>query len=336
MLAGTSNAELVSAFGADLVCLNLIDPTEADRVLMPGLEALDPPPVGFAGLSRLLGRPVGLNLEPDVDTVPEPVRASGSRARAAAEAGAAFVVVTANPGRRVTGRELAAAVATVRNAAPGLVCLAGKMHQAGAEEPLGPDLASALVDAGAHGVLVPLPGTVPGLSEDTAAAMVRAVRGRGGLAVGTIGTSQEGADRDTLRSLALMAKRIGVDVHHIGDAGYTGIAHRRTYTPAVATSASATRNRMAATCRTGEEDVDELSGASEQVLAGLGGKENITEMEPCVTASVEVSDDSKVDDAALRQAGAFGVMRMGKAIQVILGPQADNIEAEIRKIMEGS
>ena len=251
LLAGTSNAELVSAFGADLVCLNLIDPTEADRVLMPGLEALDPPPVGFAGLSRLLGRPVGLNLEPDVDTVPEPVRASGSRARAAAEAGAAFVVVTANPGRRVTGRELAAAVATVRNAAPGLVCLAGKMHQAGAEEPLGPDLASALVDAGAHGVLVPLPGTVPGLSEDIAAAMVRAVRGRGGLAVGTIGTSQEGADRDTLRSLALMAKRIGVDVHHIGDAGYTGIAHpENVYAYAVAVrGVRHTWNRMARNVR---------------------------------------------------------------------------------------
>jgi len=251
LLAGTSNAELVSAFGADLVCLNLVDPTEADRVMMAGLEALDPPPVGFAGLSRLLGRPVGLNLEPDVDTVPEPVRASGSRARAAAEAGAAFVVVTANPGRRVTGRELAAAVATVRNAAPGLVCLAGKMHQAGAEEPLGPDLASALVDAGAHGVLVPLPGTVPGLSEDTAAAMVRAVRGRGGLAVGTIGTSQEGADRDTLRSLALMAKRIGVDVHHIGDAGYTGVAHpENVYAYAVAVrGVRHTWNRMARNVR---------------------------------------------------------------------------------------
>lgn len=251
LLAGTSNAELVSAFGADLVCLNLVDPTEADRVMMAGLEALDPPPVGFAGLSRLLGRPVGLNLEPDVDTVPEPVRASGSRARAAAEAGAAFVVVTANPGRRVTGRELAAAVATVRNAAPGLVCLAGKMHQAGAEEPLGPDLASALVDAGAHGVLVPLPGTVPGLSEDIAAAMVRAVRGRGGLAVGTIGTSQEGADRDTLRSLALMAKRIGVDVHHIGDAGYTGIAHpENVYAYAVAVrGVRHTWNRMARNVR---------------------------------------------------------------------------------------
>ncbi|HEX7099964.1 MAG TPA: PTS glucose/sucrose transporter subunit IIB [Acidimicrobiia bacterium] len=76
---------------------------------------------------------------------------------------------------------------------------------------------------------------------------------------------------------------------------------------------------------------------AEQVLAGLGGKENITEMEPCVTRiRVEVVDTNKVDEAVLRQAGAFGVMRMGSAIQVILGPQADNIEGEMRKLMEGS
>lgn len=60
-------------------------------------------------------------------------------------------------------------------------------------------------------------------------------------------------------------------------------------------------------------------------------------MEPCVTRiRVQVADNSKVDDAALRKAGAHGVMRMGSAIQVVLGPQADNIESEIRKIMGGS
>jgi len=76
---------------------------------------------------------------------------------------------------------------------------------------------------------------------------------------------------------------------------------------------------------------------AEKVLAGLGGKDNITEMEPCVTRiRVQVADNSKVDDAALRKAGAHGVMRMGSAIQVVLGPQADNIGSEIRKIMGGS
>lgn len=251
LLAGTANPELVAAFGADLVCLNLVDPTDVDRLLVPGLEGLDPAPTGFTGLSRLLGRPVGLNLEPDVGAVPEPFRASASRARAAAEGDAAFVIVTANPGRRVTGEALAAAVATVREAAPDLLCLAGKMHQAGAEEPLGPDLAETLVDAGAHGVLVPLPGTVPGVAEHSAAAMVRAVRSRGGLALGTIGTSQEGADRATLTALALVAKRIGVDVHHIGDAGFTGVAHpENVYAYAVAVrGVRHTWNRMARNVR---------------------------------------------------------------------------------------
>lgn len=256
LVAGTANAELVAAFGADLVCLNLVDPIDADGPLVPGLEALDPPADGFSGLASLLGRPVGLNLEPDVGAVPEPFRASASRAAAAAEGGAAFVIVTANPGRRVTGEALAAAVATVRDAAPDLLCLAGKMHQAGAEEALGPDLAETLVDAGAHGVLVPLPGTVPGVAEHTAAAMVRVVRERGGLAVGTIGTSQEGADRATLAALGLVAKRIGVDVHHIGDAGYTGVAPpENVYAYSVAVrGVRHTWNRMARGVRAGWEE----------------------------------------------------------------------------------
>lgn len=223
VLAGTANPELVAAFGADLVCLNLVDPRD-DGTLVAGLEALDPPPLGFAGLSRLLGRPVGLNLEPDRPAVPAPFRATAEAAAAAAAQGAAFAVVTANPGRGATVDDLAGTVTTVRDTAPDLLCMAGKMHQAGSSERLGPDVAARLVDAGAHGVLVPVPGTVPGLDEATAAAMVARAHADGALAVSTIGTSQEGADPDTLRRLALCAKRIGVDVHHIGDAGWTGVA----------------------------------------------------------------------------------------------------------------
>ena len=48
--------------------------------------------------------------------------------------------------------------------------------------------------------------------------------GGGTVAMGTIGTSQEGAHEGTIRELALTAKRVGVDLHHIGDAGLTGIA----------------------------------------------------------------------------------------------------------------
>ncbi len=38
------------------------------------------------------------------------------------------------------------------------------------------------------------------------------------------GTSQEGADLQTIRQIALMCKMAGTDLHHIGDSGYNGIA----------------------------------------------------------------------------------------------------------------
>lgn len=222
LLSGTSNPELVCAFGADLVCLNMVDPF-AEGPLVPGLEAVDPEARGFGGLAVLLGRPVGLNLEPDIDSVPAAFRASSQTVTAARDSGAGFVMITANPGRGASFGDMTQAVETVRSAAPDLLCFAGKMHMAGSGEPIGPDAAARLAGAGAGGVLVPLPGTVPGLSEDDARAMVSVARDSGALAIGTIGTSQEGADVSTLRSLALTAKRIGVDVHHFGDAGYTGI-----------------------------------------------------------------------------------------------------------------
>jgi hypothetical protein len=39
-----------------------------------------------------------------------------------------------------------------------------------------------------------------------------------------IGTSQEGASVETIRQIALMCKMAGTDLHHLGDAGYVGMA----------------------------------------------------------------------------------------------------------------
>ena len=37
-------------------------------------------------------------------------------------------------------------------------------------------------------------------------------------------TSQEGADTDTIKRLALLCKMTGTDIHHLGDAGYAGMS----------------------------------------------------------------------------------------------------------------
>jgi PTS system N-acetylglucosamine-specific IIB component len=73
---------------------------------------------------------------------------------------------------------------------------------------------------------------------------------------------------------------------------------------------------------------------AEQIVAGLGGKDNIVEIEACITRlRTEVEDASLVDDTALKAAGAHGVMRSGTVVQVIVGPQADTIASDIEDIL---
>ena len=69
---------------------------------------------------------------------------------------------------------------------------------------------------------------------------------------------------------------------------------------------------------------------AEQILAALGGVENIVQLEPCITRlRVEVTDPGRLDEAALRASGALGVVRSGRIIQVVVGPEADALAADI-------
>jgi PTS system N-acetylglucosamine-specific IIB component len=73
---------------------------------------------------------------------------------------------------------------------------------------------------------------------------------------------------------------------------------------------------------------------AEQILAALGGPDNIIEIEPCITRlRAEVEDSSLVDEAALRKAGAHGVMSSGSVVQVVVGPEADTIASDIEDLM---
>ncbi|MDN5963309.1 MAG: glucose PTS transporter subunit EIIB [Actinomyces sp.] len=72
---------------------------------------------------------------------------------------------------------------------------------------------------------------------------------------------------------------------------------------------------------------------AETILRALGGWDNIEDIEACITRiRVDVDDDSLVDDAALKEAGAFGVVKVGNSIQVVMGPQADTIVSDIEDL----
>lgn len=77
-----------------------------------------------------------------------------------------------------------------------------------------------------------------------------------------------------------------------------------------------------------------MSTKAEQILSGLGGAANIVEIEACITRlRTEVENPALVDQAALKAAGAMGVVASGSVIQVVVGPEADNLAEDIEDLM---
>ena len=65
---------------------------------------------------------------------------------------------------------------------------------------------------------------MPGFTDEELVEIVKVAHANDALVLSAIGTSQEGADEGTIREIALLNKRCGIDIQHIGDAGFCGIA----------------------------------------------------------------------------------------------------------------
>lgn len=237
LLNNITNAELAASQGADILLINMFD-SQAPQI--QGLPAGIAPQKILHELQRLTGRIIGVNLEA-VD--PEFAVAHGDiwrmkpgRAATAGNAlkligmGAKILVLTGNPGNGVTNHALGVALRNIRQATGNHVLLiTGKMHSAGVVQQSGSDIISEddviwFASQGADIVLLPAPGTVPGMSQQRVTSLIDTAHAHGVLAMTAIGTSQEGADVNTIRQIALMSKMAGADLHHIGDTGYMGIA----------------------------------------------------------------------------------------------------------------
>lgn len=74
---------------------------------------------------------------------------------------------------------------------------------------------------------------------------------------------------------------------------------------------------------------------AQQILAGLGGPENVDTTSYCTTRlRLTVKDPAKVDDAAIKAAGVAGLIKPGpKAVQVIVGPQVQAVHDEFVKLL---
>ncbi|WP_369902805.1 glucose-specific PTS transporter subunit IIBC [Bacillus manliponensis] len=73
-----------------------------------------------------------------------------------------------------------------------------------------------------------------------------------------------------------------------------------------------------------------------EILAGLGGKENIASLDACITRlRVQVQDPKQVNKDRLKELGAAGVLEVGNNIQAIFGPKSDTLKSQIHDIMSG-
>lgn len=70
------------------------------------------------------------------------------------------------------------------------------------------------------------------------------------------------------------------------------------------------------------------------ILEGLGGKENVTAIDNCVTRlRLEVKDQTLVNEAKIKSAGISGIIRPGKtSVQVIVGTKVQFVADEFKKL----
>ena len=239
MLGDVTNAEFAASMGADIILLNIFD---VNNPVMHGLPADVKPEDYIRKIKKLTGRPVGLNLEPLEEGVASTVEtdewaglSSGragtlENAKKAVEMGADFIVLTGNPGIGVTNKAITDTLKLYRKElGDSVVLIAGKMHAAGILGEAGEKIITRndvkeFSEAGADIILMPAPGSVPGITMEYIRGLVSYAHELGKLTLTSIGTSQEGADISTIREIALMCKMAGTDLHHLGDSGYMGMA----------------------------------------------------------------------------------------------------------------
>lgn len=76
-------------------------------------------------------------------------------------------------------------------------------------------------------------------------------------------------------------------------------------------------------------------GESPLIVAGLGGKKNISDVDCCITRlRITVFDADKVVDATLKASGASGVIKKGNGIQVVYGPKVAVIKSKLEEYLK--
>lgn len=230
LLSNITGAELSKAFGADMVLLNDFD------VNCPEISGLFEkkntinekylPKNAINTLKHLIGVPIGASIEEatvnplvssDTREISQDTKRMGDSCFQAQKIGLDFIILTGNPETGITNNVIEKNVAIAKKYFEGII-IAGKMHRSGVDEPvMNLKVAEKFINAGADIILVPAVGSYYGIGEDKIREVVEYVHYRGKLIMSAIGTSQESAQPEVIRNIAIRNKILGVDIQHIGD-----------------------------------------------------------------------------------------------------------------------
>ena len=91
----------------------------------------------------------------------------------------------------------------------------------------------------------------------------------------------------------------------------------------------------------GADRAQDAKGCPDTVSAGicrgLGGKDNISDLDCCATRlRCTVKDPTLVDEAELKATGASGVIRSGNGVQIIYGPRVTVIKSSLEEYLESA
>lgn len=81
---------------------------------------------------------------------------------------------------------------------------------------------------------------------------------------------------------------------------------------------------------------DNFTEVAALIMEGLGGKDNVTAVDNCITRlRLEIKDYTKIDEKKIKSAGVAGVIRPSKtSVQVIVGTKVQFVADEFKKLLK--
>lgn len=85
----------------------------------------------------------------------------------------------------------------------------------------------------------------------------------------------------------------------------------------------------------GADGVDDRFAMSRKLVAAFGGRDNIADLDACITRlRVGVKDLAKVDQSGLKALGAAGVMVVGDSVQAVFGTRSENLKTDMDEYLQ--